>query len=386
MKTVINTIPLALLMLVGCTQPVTEQVMQENVDITVNASGELESKTTAIIAPPSVSRMWQYPIKRIAPENTQVKKGDFLIAFDDKKIRDRMIDKQANLNRAIKELENKELKEIEVEQELILAIAEKEMMHEKAERKANILDNSRSENERKKSIIDFTIATNDLFLARKKLEFHKSNKLLNIKQMSSKVDRLKNEVNELKHDITRLNVKSPIDGMIIYRSNSQSEKPAAGENVQFGQPVMEIAVIEEMQLKAQVAEPDSGKVAVGQRVEITLDGTQEIVIEGQIETLGRVFRDKSFQDKRRIFDVIISFDSTDPRLRPGMTARVDIVTQELTDQLTLPAHAISYENGQHHVTKVTSLGTEIIDINVKTVNGNKVIIDQGLDKGDEVAL
>jgi HlyD family secretion protein len=384
MKRIIST--LTLLLLVGCKQPVTEQVMLENVDIIVNASGELESKTTAIIAPPSVSRMWQYPIKQIIPENTQVKKGEFLIAFDDKKVRDRMTDKQASLHRAVKELENKKLKEIETEQELILGIAEKEMMHEKAQRKANILDNSRSDNDRKKSVIDFTIAKDDLFLAHKKLKFHQSNKQLNIKQMSSKVDRLTSEVNQLKHDITRLNVKSPIDGMVIYRSNWEGEKPAAGESVQFGQPVMEIAVIDKMQLKAQVAEPDSGKVATGQRVKITLDGTQEIVIEGKIESLGRVFRDKSFQDKRRIFDVIISLDSTDPRLRPGMTARVDIVTEILTDQLTLPANVVSFEGGQHHVAKVTILGTEKIDITVKTVNGNKVIISNGVAKGDEVAL
>lgn len=384
MRRIMST--LSLLLLVGCNQPVTEQVMLENVNIIVNASGELESKTTVIIAPPSVSRMWQYPIKQIIPENTQVKKGEFLIAFDDKKVRDRMSDKQASLNRAIKELENKKLKEIETEQALILGIAEKEMMHEKAQRKANILDNSRSDNDRKKSVIDFTIAKDDLFLAHQKLKFHQSNKQLNIKQMSSKVDRLTSEVNQLKHDINRLNVKSPINGMVIYRSNWEGEKPAAGESVQFGQPVMEIAVIEKMQLKAQVAEPDSGKVAAGQRVKITLDGTQEIVIEGTIESLGRVFRDKSFQDKRRIFDVIISFDSTDPRLRPGMTARVDIVTEVLTDQLTLPTQVVSFENGKLQVTKVTMLGTEVIDITVKTVNGNKVIISNGVDKGDEVAL
>jgi HlyD family secretion protein len=149
---------------------------------------------------------------------------------------------------------------------------------------------------------------------------------------------------------------------------------------------MEIAVIEKMQLKAQVAEPDSGKVAIGQRVKITLDGTQEIVIEGKVESLGRVFRDKSFQDKRRIFYVIISFDSTAPRLRPGMTARVDIVTEVLTDQLTLPTQVVSFENGKHQVTKVTMLGTEVMDISVKTVNGNKVIISNGVTKGDEIAL
>lgn len=375
-----------LLLLTGCEQAPSHEVIQEDIEIIVNASGELESKHTTIIAPPSVSEMWQYSIKEITPENTKVKKGEFLIAFDDKKVQDRLIDKQGNLNRAIKELDNKKLKETEKEQELILAIAEKEMEYEKAERKANILDNSRSENDRKKSIIDFTIAKNDLFLARKKLEFHHTNNKLNIKQMSAKVNRLTREVSELKHDIERLSVKSPIDGMVIYRANWEGEKPAAGENIHFGQPVMEVAVIEQMQLKAQVAEPDSGKVAVGQRVKITLDGAQEITIEGSIASLGRVFRDKSFQDKRRIFDVLIDFNAKDPRLRPGMTARVDIVTDVLKNQLTLPTSAIRTTNGKPQVTRLGSISDELVTMTIKSVNGNKVIIEDGLAAGDKVAL
>jgi len=377
---------LTVLFLAGCQQPPSQEVTIEDVELIVNASGELESKQTAIIAPPSVSRMWQYPIKQIAPENTKVKKGQFLIAFDDKKVRDRMIDKQANLNRAKKELENKKLKETEKEQELILAIAESEMNYEKAERKANILDNSRSDNDRKKSVIDFTIAKNDLFLARKKLDFHRSNNKLNIKQMSAKVNRLTSEVNELKLDIARLNVKSPIDGMIIYRANWEGEKPAAGENVQFGQPVMEIAVIEQMQLKAQVAEPDSGKVAVGQRVKVTLDGTQEIVVEGTIESLGRVFRDKSFQDKRRIFDVIIALNSSDSRLRPGMTARVDIITDVLKNQITLPTSVVNIIDGKPHVTRLGTVSDDTVELTIEAVNGNKVIVKDGLAAGDSIAL
>ena len=377
---------LTVLFVAGCQQPPSQEVTIEDVELIVNASGELESKQTAIIAPPSVSRMWQYPIKQIAPENTKVKKGQFLIAFDDKKVRDRMIDKQANLNRAKKELENKKLKETEKEQELILAIAESEMNYEKAERKANILDNSRSDNDRKKSVIDFTIAKNDLFLARKKLDFHRSNNKLNIKQMSAKVNRLTSEVNELKLDIARLNVKSPIDGMIIYRANWEGEKPAAGENVQFGQPVMEIAVIEQMQLKAQVAEPDSGKVAVGQRVKVTLDGTQEIVVEGTIESLGRVFRDKSFQDKRRIFDVIIALNSSDSRLRPGMTARVDIITDVLKNQITLPTSVVNIIDGKPHVTRLGTVSDDTVELTIEAVNGNKVIVKDGLAAGDSIAL
>jgi len=299
----------------------------------ITASGELESKTTAMIGPPSVSRMWQYQIKQLIPENSKVKKGEVIAAFDSKKVSERLVDKKAELNTAQKELENKKINEVKNQQSLILAVAEKQMEFEKAKRKFEIVDNSRSENDRRKAEIDHTIAENDLFLAQKKLSFHNTNTLLNLKLAQAKVDRINNEVNDIQNDIQKLTLTAPIDGMVLYKEKWDGEKPAVGESVNFGQPILEIAVIEEMQLKAQIAEPDSGKIAIGQKVKISLDGTQELVVQGAIVTLGRLFRDNSSQDKKRIIDVIIEFDETDTNImRPGMTARIEVQTDK-THQL-----------------------------------------------------
>ena len=57
----------------ACDQGQVETVQQERIEVIVSASGELESQQTAMIAPPSISRMWQYQIKQLLPENTQVK-------------------------------------------------------------------------------------------------------------------------------------------------------------------------------------------------------------------------------------------------------------------------------------------------------------------------
>ena len=299
---------------------------------TITASGELESKTTAIIGPPSVSRMWQYQIKQLIPENTKVKKGDVIAAFDSKKVSDRLVDKKADLNTAKKELENKRLKEIQNEQSLILAVAEKQMEFEKAKRKFEIVDQSRSENDRRKAEIDHTIAENDLFLAQKKLAFHYDNTQLNLKLAQAKVNRITNKVNGIQNDIKKLTVIAPIDGMVIYKEKYDGEKPAVGESINFGQPIIELAVIEEMQLKAQIAEPDSGKIAIGQKVKVSLDSTQELVVQGTIVSLGRVFRDNSAQDKKRIIDVIIEFDEPDNNImRPGMTARIEITIDKVAE-------------------------------------------------------
>ncbi|MBA6346907.1 HlyD family efflux transporter periplasmic adaptor subunit [Colwellia sp. BRX8-9] len=376
-----------LVLLCACEKAPSETVKLEQVRLIVTASGELESKQTAMIAPPSVSGMWQYQIKQLTPENTRVKKGEVIVAFDSKKVVDRLVDKQADLDRAQKELENKKIKEEESEQELILSIAEKKMQYEKAERKADIIDNSRAENDRKKSVIDFTIAENDLFLAKERLIFHKNNKALNLKLAKGKVNRLTAEVNDFKSDIERLKVKAPIDGMVIYRANWQGEKPAVGESIQFGQPVVELAVIEQMQLKAQIAEPDSGKIKLNQKVKIMIDGTQEIVLQGSIVELGRVFRDKSSQDKRRVFDAIIAFEQPKGTvIRPGMTARIEVVTAMIDNALTLPSQAVKLENGQGSV-RITGLFSDHEEtIEVAHIVGDKVVIKSGLSQGDIVAL
>lgn len=378
---------MVLLMLSACSKPASERVKEEQVDVIVSASGELESQQTAVIAPPAVSRMWQYQIKHMVPENSKVVKGDVIVSFDDKKVSERLTDKLAELNQATKELENKEIKEIEVEHELTLMVAEKKMEFEKAQRKAEIVDNSRSENDRKKAVIDFTIAENDLTLANKKLEFQLNSKVANLKLAKGKVERLTSEVNQFKRDISRLKVKAPIDGMVMYRSNWQGEKASVGESVNFGQPVMEIAVIEKMQLKAEIAEPDSGKVSIGQKVKVILDGTQELVVTGEIVALGKVFRDKSSQDRSRIFDAIIAFTDADvSQMRPGMTARVEVISQVYENALTLPIAMVNNEQGHFSVNLNGLFGSKTKVIEVVNIVGNKVVIKSGLSEGDEVTL
>ena len=381
---------LALLMslsLFGCGHENTAVVERKSLDVTVQASGELESKTTAIIAPPSVSRMWQYKINFLVPENTQVAKDSVVVSFDDKKVNDSLIDKRAELDRAQKELENKRLKEEETEEELVLAAAEKKMEYDKAKRRAEIVDHSRSENDRKKATIDFTIAENDLFLAEEKLKFHRENTKLNLKLAQGKVDRLTSEVNGLLNDLDRLKVKAPIDGMVIYKANWEGEKPAIGESIQFGQPVVELSVIEEMQIKAQINEPDSGKVKVGQQVKVIVDGTQEFAFSGKVESLGRVFRDKSYQDKRRVVDAIISFEPEEGfTARPGMSARIEIITDSLNEVLTIPTKSISYQGEQMTVTVPSVINDEQRVIRVSHFIGDKAIVTEGLSDAEEVVL
>ncbi|ATD09845.1 HlyD family efflux transporter periplasmic adaptor subunit [Pseudoalteromonas piscicida] len=373
------------LYLLGCSQAPSDIhiVKAQPITITVEANGELESKSRALIAPPSIKRMWQYKIKQLMPENTTVQKGQTVVSFDDQTVRDRLMEYNSKLSQAQKELENKQAQVEKQEEEYKLALAEAQMNFDKAKRRAEIIDNSRSDNDRKKAQIDFTIATNDLELARSKLAFHLNNKELSIQMARSKVARTDAEVKELKRDIERLQVKAPMDGLVAYRANWEGEKPSVGESMQFGQPVVELSVIEQMQVKAQIKEADFGRITLGQKVKVTIDSADGYVIGGTLVEIGKAFREKSHQDKSRIVDAIIELDKVDPeKLRPGLSARVEIMTAQLDNALTVPLSALKQSAGKVLVN--TNSGEK--EVTVSYTTPTLAVISSGISQGVEVKL
>ncbi len=360
------------------------KVEKTTLELAVQANGELESAKQSLIAPPSISRMWQYKVKFLAPENKQVKQGEVVASFDDKPVRDRLIDKTSEYQRAVKTFENQTAQEIKNQQDLKLSLAEAQMNFDIAQRKAVIDDNSMSDNDKRKAKIDFTIAQNDLELANKKIAFQNQTKALNLRLAKGKVDRLKAEVDALKQDIQRLKVKAPMDGIVIYYTNGRGEKPTVGESVQFGQPVIELAVIEEMQVKAQIDEVDFGRIALNQAVKVTIDGPEPIITSGKITTIGSAFLEKSPQDKRRIVDTIITLDNIDAALmRPGLTARIQIATDQIEQVLVVPISALHNEKSSTYVFEKS--GAKLF-VDVGDISNGLAIIKNGIEQGDEVRL
>ena len=371
----------------ACQPPVIEAIQQSGINITVSASGELESTITALISPPAIKGSWNYQIKYLIAENTPVKKGALLVSFDDKEVNSQLEQQQAELSQVRQELANKIIQETATEKKLLLAVAEMQMNFDKALRTADIIDQSLSENDKRKVFIDFTIAKNDLYLAQEKIKFHKNNQQLNLRLAQGKIDRATIKVSSLKQDINKLKIKAPIDGIVIYRSNWRGEKLAVGESVSFGRPILEVAVLDQMQLTAQIAEVDSGKIRVGQTVDIKLDSVQGQTFKGKIISLGGIFREKSRQDKRRICDVIIAFDKTNSDImRPGMTARVEVIITPRKDLSTTLSKSITQSNDAEKIT-ISGLSSQPQKfVEISHIVSSKSIIFRGLNTEDKVLL
>jgi len=88
----------------------------------------------------------------------------------------------------------------------------------------------------------------------------------------------------------------------------------------------------------------------------------------------------------RNFDLEISIDQADPRLKPGMTVQITVIVDRVPDSITIPAQASFIKSGQT-VAYVWD-GSAFLQraIQVERRSRDRVLVSSGLKPGDLVAL
>jgi HlyD family secretion protein len=136
----------------------------------------------------------------------------------------------------------------------------------------------------------------------------------------------------------RLNVTSPMDGLVIRRDIELGDTVMSGvSSFNAGTVLMTVADVDTMIIKAGINEVDIGKIRTGQPVRVTLDAYPKVKFAGTIDRIAPAAR---VEDKVKVFDVEIGIDRQGAELRTGMTANVDVVGEKRQGVLTVPVEAI----------------------------------------------
>jgi HlyD family secretion protein len=136
----------------------------------------------------------------------------------------------------------------------------------------------------------------------------------------------------------RLNVTSPMDGVVIRRPVELGDTVMSGvSSFNAGTVLMTVADIETMIIKAGINEVDIGKVRLEQPVKVTLDAYPKVRFAGKILRIAPAAR---LEEKVKVFDVEIAIEHQGAELRTGMTANIDILGEKRAKVLTVPVEAI----------------------------------------------
>lgn len=134
---------------------------------------------------------------------------------------------------------------------------------------------------------------------------------------------------------------------------------------------------------ATVGDSDLPHLAVGNQVELTVDGLEDTVF-GTVATIGLL---PSTSSGTATYPVTISVTGSPEGLHDGVTADAEIIYERRTDVLTVPSAAVRTVDGESVVTQAGEDGEEVTTVvTVGETTGSLVEITSGLEEGDEVLV
>lgn len=153
---------------------------------------------------------------------------------------------------------------------------------------------------------------------------------------------------KVRRNLEYATITSPINGVVINKAVEEGQTVAAG----FETPTLFTiaADLTKMQIIADVDEADIGSVQDGQRVSFTVDAYPNDVFEGKVEQirLGESSDNSTSSSSSSssstvvTYEVVISADNPDLKLKPRLTANITIYTMERNDVLSIPNKALRF--------------------------------------------
>lgn len=155
-----------------------------------------------------------------------------------------------------------------------------------------------------------------------------------------------------------------------------------------GKQCMQIADLSKMKVTVQVGEKDIAKIAVGQSANVTYPAFPDIVSQGTVTAIASVANsDSNYGGGSVTFNVDILIEAPDSRLKPGMTAEVSVVTEQLDDVVMVPTMALMTEDGEHYYVNVATDAegkkSRRVKVNVVTQNDNEAVVGKTQVKSDD---
>lgn len=155
-----------------------------------------------------------------------------------------------------------------------------------------------------------------------------------------------------------------------------------------GKQCMQVADLSKMKVTVQVGEKDIAKIAVGQSANVTYPAFPDIVSQGTVTAIASVANSDAANGGGSVtFNVDILIEAPDARLKPGMTAEVSVVTEQLDDVVMVPTMALMTEDGEHYYVNVATddegKQTHRVKVTVVTQNDNEAVVGKTQVKRDD---
>lgn len=227
------------------------------------------------------------------------------------------------------------------------------------------------------SVSDVESARGSLDAAKANLELVKSSaRDVDMKPQEARVAQAKSALELAKKKLDDTKIIAPMDGTVVHIGTE------VGQYAQAGVPIVKMLGMSLLQIEANIPETDIADVMIDDPVEITFDAlSSKELFDGKVV---KIDPDATVIQGVIYYKITIELEEDDKRIRTGMTANLDIITERLENVLRIPIRAVTSEEGKDFVELKKADTTELHEVELGLKGESFYEIMSGLQEGDEV--
>ena len=165
------------------------------------------------------------------------------------------------------------------------------------------------------------------------------------------LEKVRRELDLAQQMIDDLTLKAPAAGTVIVGDHWEGRKLQVADEIPIGFNVVRLPDLRQIRVKAWLSDVDDGKVSADMPAEIVLDAYPDQVLKAKILEIAAVAREASERSLRRVFQVSLAVEGAEAaHLRPGMSARVEVVADRRPTAVLVPREALALGEGPASVT------------------------------------
>ena len=195
----------------------------------------------------------------------------------------------------------------------------------------------------------------------------------NARNLDASVEEKRAYLDLAKKQLKDVDIVTPISGVVKEKLSSK------GEYLQPGKPVVTVVQINPLRLKIEAPESLSSTIKLGLTVKLTVDGFPDREFSGVIKRIN-----PSLDERNRSLIAEAQVQNADGTLRPGMFARVQVMSSAKSTALMVPANAVVSIAGVNKV--FVSESDKAVErlVRLGDKDGNLVEIIEGIRGGENV--
>lgn len=339
-------------------------------------TGELRAVHSIDVIVPRLPQ-WRTQIRWMAPDGSQVKKGQKILELDLTAVAGDAEDKRLAADKALNDYEKQKALNTSSLESAKINVAQQQVAVEKARMTAAVPQEILPRRDYEE---------NQLALARALAEETKAKSGLAAAEEAASADasvakltmeKARRDLDFADEALRAMTVLAPCDGVIDVAPHPwYNRKLQVGDTVFVGITILHVPDMSHVEVAARLYDVDEGRVQPGMKAVCRLDAFHDVPLDGTVKEVAEVAQEVPDSPARRAFSVIVDIGKGYPeKMRSGMSAKVEVQTERLENALLAPRAALDFSGAEPRAMLYSG---RTVEVKTGPCNPMECVVTEGL--------